>query len=202
MAGYGEDLELAAIRRALASAGGLSPDLYLAVNVSPETVIDPRLGALCAAMPELKLVLEVTEHAQVDDYFALATALGLLRQQGAKLAVDDAGAGFASFRHIIRLQPDVIKLDASLVRDIDLDPMRRSLAESLVAFADQIGSVIMAEGIETDAELDVLRHLGVHFGQGYRLAHPGHLAVPTLGRLRRSGPAPCGSPGCSVLPPV
>lgn len=171
--GYGTDLELAAVRRALAASPDMPPQLYLAVNVSPETVLDARLEPICATRPGHGLLLEVTEHAQVDDYPRLSKALLSLRGHGARLAIDDAGAGFASLRHIVRLEPDVIKLDVSLVHEIQLDPVRRSLASALVSFADEIGSVMVAEGIETGAELDVLQHLGVHFGQGYYLARPG-----------------------------
>lgn len=173
LVGRGTDLELAAVRRALTGLPHRPPEMYLAVNVSPDTVLDAQFGALCATMPGCGLVLEITEHAQVDDYARLKDALRELRAHGAQLAIDDAGAGFASLRHIVRLEPDVIKLDVSLVRDVHLDPVRRSLASSLVVFAEEIGSVMVAEGIETAEELEVLKQLGVHFGQGYYLARPG-----------------------------
>ncbi len=92
--------------------------------------------------------------------------------------VDDAGAGFASLKHIVDLKPDVIKLDLSLVRDIDTDPLRRALAASLLAFADEIGAGIIAEGVETYGELEALRSLGVKHGQGYLLARPGTGPIP------------------------
>ena len=92
--------------------------------------------------------------------------------------VDDAGAGFASLRHVLGLSPDVIKLDLSLTRDIDSDPVRRALAASLVAFAREIGAAIVAEGIETGGELETLRALGVTHGQGYYIARPLSGPVP------------------------
>ena len=92
--------------------------------------------------------------------------------------IDDAGAGFSSFKHILDLGPDVIKLDLSLTRDIDSDPLRRALAASLLAFADEIGATIVAEGIETQAELETLRTLGITHGQGYLLATPAPGPVP------------------------
>lgn len=92
-------------------------------------------------------------------------------------AVDDAGSGYASLRHILRLKPDIIKLDIDLTRAIDLDPARRALAAALVTFADKIGAIIVAEGIETASELDTLRELGVTYGQGYHLARPGPLPL-------------------------
>jgi EAL domain-containing protein (putative c-di-GMP-specific phosphodiesterase class I) len=108
----------------------------------------------------------------------LEDALASLRSRGAQLMVDDAGAGFASFKHIVDLKPDVIKLDLSLTRDIDTDPLRRALAASVLAFADEVGASIVAEGIETYSELDALRALGVRYGQGYLLARPGRGPVP------------------------
>jgi EAL domain-containing protein (putative c-di-GMP-specific phosphodiesterase class I) len=128
-----------------------------------------------AGLPEGRVVLEITEHAPVDDYDHLTAALERLRRAGVSVAVDDAGAGFASLQHILRLRPDVIKLDITLVRDINRDPVKRALASSLVTFAGDIGSQITAEGIETPEELAALVDLGVPWGQGYYLGRPGPL---------------------------
>lgn len=114
-------------------------------------------------------MLEVTEHTSVDDYAQIVAALKPLRDAGQKLAVDDAGAGYASFRHILRLQPDVIKLDISLIRQIDCYTGCRALAAALIRFADETASKIVAEGVETDAELQALRKLEVSSAQGYLL---------------------------------
>ena len=98
-----------------------------------------------------------------------------LRALGVKIAIDDAGAGYASLRHTLALAPDIVKVDISLVRSIDLDRGRRALASALISFADEMAMTIIAEGIETAAELDTLRELGVRFGQGYHLAEPAAL---------------------------
>jgi EAL domain-containing protein (putative c-di-GMP-specific phosphodiesterase class I) len=98
-----------------------------------------------------------------------------------RLAVDDAGAGFSSLHHILLLSPDIIKLDITLVRDINRDPVKRALAWSLVTFAREIGSTIIAEGIETAAELATLVELGIPWGQGYHLGRPEPLPVVDLG---------------------
>jgi EAL domain-containing protein (putative c-di-GMP-specific phosphodiesterase class I) len=92
-----------------------------------------------------------------------------------RLAIDDTGAGFASLRHILNLEPDIIKLDISLTRGVDVDRARRALAAALIAFAANTGASIVAEGVETASELSVLRDLGVGFGQGYLLGRPGPL---------------------------
>ena len=99
--------------------------------------------------------------------------------------MDDAGAGFASFRHILRLNPDIIKLDMTLTRNIDQDPARRALASGLISFASDLGAKIIAEGLETTSELGALRTLGVRLGQGYYLARPGPLSFVDFRRVER-----------------
>ena len=170
--GLGLELELKAVRSALDLVEVLPPDVYLAVNLSPDTIASPRFVELMDGIPPERIVLEVTEHAPVEDYGVLAKALEPFRARGCRLAVDDAGAGFASFRHILRLNPDIIKLDMTLVRNIDQDPARRALASGLISFASDLGAKIIAEGVETTSELGALRNLGVRLGQGYYLARP------------------------------
>ena len=99
-----------------------------------------------------RLVLELTEHAVVDDYDAIQSAVVLIRDLGARIAVDDAGSGISSMRHILKLAPEIIKLDRSLIATIDSDPARRALALSLAQFATGIGSHLVAEGVERTAE--------------------------------------------------
>ncbi len=163
---------MAALRAALSHLDGLPSDIRLAVNLSPETVTSAPCRDILAAVPGNRLVIEITEDAPVDDYDAVNEALGGVRTQGGQLAIDDAGAGFASLRHILRLNPDIIKLDLTLTRGIDTDRRRRALASALITFASEIGASIVAEGIETRAELDAPRDLGVAYGQGYYLARP------------------------------
>lgn len=136
-------------------------------------------------LPGERLILEITEHAQIPEYAALARALAPLRQRGVRLAVDDAGAGYASLRHILRLKPDLIKLDISLVKDIDKDSDKRVLALGLISFALQTKTKILAEGVETEAELLTLRSLGVGLAQGYFLGRP----VPLADAMKLAAPA-------------
>jgi EAL domain-containing protein (putative c-di-GMP-specific phosphodiesterase class I) len=174
--GMGAQLEMRAVELAMAALDSLPRDVYLSFNVSPETLINGDLRRVLEGMPLERLVLEITEHATIDEYSELTNALAPLRTQGLRLAVDDAGAGFASFRHILRLQPDIIKLDMSLTRDIDTDAARRALASALIRFAHETGSKIVAEGVETASELRVLRSLGVNKAQGYFLGRPAPLS--------------------------
>lgn len=177
--GLGTMLELHTIRRALQELSEVPGDFYVSVNCSPDTLLAGELADVLSRMAPERLVLEITEHAQVDDYEPLSAALAPLRSRGMRLAIDDAGAGYASMRHILRLQPDIIKLDTSLTKGIDRDRHRRSLANALVGFAGSIGSTIIAEGVETREELATLHELGVHKVQGYLL----HKPMP-MGNLR------------------
>jgi EAL domain-containing protein (putative c-di-GMP-specific phosphodiesterase class I)/CheY-like chemotaxis protein len=185
--GLGLELELAAVRAALGSLDRIPNGQYLSVNVSPGTAISPRLVDLAAQFPAHRIVLEITEHARVADYEALNRALRELRAQGLRLAVDDAGAGFASLRHILRLDPDLIKLDRSITAGIDTESASRALGKALTSFAAEIGAAMTAEGIETQSELDALRAMGVPQGQGYFLARPGALPWKQDRRLAADG---------------
>lgn len=171
----GHRLEVLAIDKALQGLHLIPDGAYLAVNVSPQTILTGALDAVLAGAPLGRLMLEVTEHDAIEDYALISAALAPLRAGGLRLAVDDAGSGYASFRHILKLRPDVIKIDQSLIRDIGSQPESRALATALIAFADATGSSVVAEGVETPDELDALRQLGVGRVQGYLLGRPGHL---------------------------
>ena len=166
------ELELAVIRRALADLGRFPEGTYLSLNISPQTLSTGAIHEVLDGVPLERVMLEVTEHASVADYGVIADQLTSLRQRGLRLAVDDAGAGYASFRHIIKLKPDVIKLDASLVAAIDQDPVIHALAAALIRFAEETGSKVVAEGVERPQELHVLRQLKVNKAQGYLLGAP------------------------------
>jgi EAL domain-containing protein (putative c-di-GMP-specific phosphodiesterase class I) len=144
----------------------------MAVNVSPRTAERPDLLALLAGCKVDHVVLEVTEHARVDDYPRFRVAIERVRELGARLAVDDAGAGFASLRHILELDAELIKLDGSLTRSLEADPRRRSLAAALIEFGRESGASVLAEHIESELQLVELRRLGVHYGQGFHLGRP------------------------------
>lgn len=188
--GLGSDLELLAVRNAIAHSTQLRADTYLSVNVSPRTALDPRLSKTLTCHAE-RIVLELTEHTPVDQYDDLLSALSELRRSGMRIAVDDAGSGYASLQHILRLNPDIIKLDIELIRGIDTDPVRQSLADALVTFGDKIDATITAEGIETADELHTLRRLHVRFGQGYHLGRPSSYLPPFApAEQRHAAPTP------------
>ncbi len=149
----------------------------IGVNASPATAASDALKSCLAAVPGERVVLELTEHTRFDDYTKLMPALDALRARGVRIAVDDAGAGYSGLQHVLHLRPDILKLDLDLTHGIDTDPARHALATALVGFADRIGAVLLAEGIETGEELAVLRTLGVAWGQGFYLARPGPLPL-------------------------
>jgi EAL domain-containing protein (putative c-di-GMP-specific phosphodiesterase class I) len=175
--GLGTELELLAAESALAASMQLPADVAVTLNGSPDLLCEPRFLSLVEQHPERALVVEVTEHAVVEDYSRLADAVAALRAQGVQLAIDDAGAGFSSLQHIVRLTPDIIKLDLSLTQHLHDDPVRRALADCLVRFARETGCELIAEGIEHINDLHTWSELGAHAAQGYLLGRPGPLPV-------------------------
>jgi EAL domain-containing protein (putative c-di-GMP-specific phosphodiesterase class I) len=165
-------LEIKAIRAALEGLPLLPDDIYISINVSPETILSGELNDVLQGAPLHRLVLEVTEHELIDRYDDMKAALRSLRKDGLRIAVDDAGAGYASFRHILNLAPDIIKLDMSLTRNIDSDRPRRALAAAFIHFSEETGSTIVAEGVETDPEFHALQNLGITKAQGFLLGRP------------------------------
>jgi EAL domain-containing protein (putative c-di-GMP-specific phosphodiesterase class I) len=170
--GLGVELEVALIERAVACVDRLPCDSLLAVNAGPEALVSARMADALAGVDPARIVVELTEHVAVQDYPLLADALSELRARGIRLAIDDAGAGFASLMHILKLAPDFIKLDRQLISGIDRDPVRQCLASSLMRFAGETGAEIVAEGVECAPELEALQQLGIRRVQGFHLARP------------------------------
>jgi EAL domain-containing protein (putative c-di-GMP-specific phosphodiesterase class I)/putative methionine-R-sulfoxide reductase with GAF domain len=168
--GLRHELELACLRSA-AALGDPPAGRALFVNASPSLVANPAVLELRDALPQ-RLVLELTEQEAVDDYERLREHLGGWLAGGVRLAVDDAGAGYSSLRHVVELGPDYLKVDRELVRDLDSDPTRQALLRAIVAFSHEVGTSVIAEGVETSAELTALRDAKVHLVQGFLLARP------------------------------
>lgn len=188
-AGLGIELEAAALRRAVTVINDLPDGVYLSVNLSPRALMSTELQEILADIRLDCVVLEITEHARVPDYGALADVLQPFRARGARVAVDDTGSGFASLRHVLRLEPEIVKLDSSLTHHIDSDAVLRALGYTLKAFAGAIGAETVAEGIENERELYALRFLGVPYGQGFFL-HDALGVDPTTwpDEMRSAGP--------------
>jgi EAL domain-containing protein (putative c-di-GMP-specific phosphodiesterase class I)/CheY-like chemotaxis protein len=170
----GVQLELATIDRALMLLPALPPSVYLSLNASHRAARSEELRERLAPHGE-RLVVEITEHEPVEDYEELAGALQPLRDLGVQIAIDDAGAGYASLRHTLALDPDIVKVDIALTAAIDTDRAKRALTSALISFADEMDITIVAEGIETEASLRTLVDLGVRYGQGFHIARPAPL---------------------------
>lgn len=173
--GLGIGLEIAALTAGLEASDALPADAWLSLNASPDVIL--QRSALAALLRERSrgVVLEMTEHIAIDDYTAVRRAVASLGAT-VTLAVDDAGAGFASLRHVVELGPRYLKLDISLVRGVDRDPVRQAMIAGLRHFAERAGCVVIAEGIKTSGELKMVRELGVGLGQGYLLGRPESVA--------------------------
>ncbi|NEK84794.1 EAL domain-containing protein [Blastococcus saxobsidens] len=169
--GAGHRLEVLALERAATLLDRVEG--YVAMNVSPATLLTDECGELLARLPLHRILLELSEHDQVEDYAALTAALAPLRAAGLRLAIDDVGAGFSSLRHIVVTAPDVIKIDRSIVTGLDTDPVLAKLVASLAEFAHGCDVQVVAEGVETAAEHSRLRELGVDHGQGWHFGRPG-----------------------------
>ena len=201
--GLGQELELLAVRTACARAHtALPPDVDLWINVSPATVLTDELRQFLLTEcvdGARRLVLEITEHASVDDYPAFLRRRDELSALGVRFAVDDAGAGYASFAHILRLQPDFIKLDRDVVNGLDHDAAKRALIAAIVMFAMEVRCAVIAEGIETKEELDAASLVGIDAVQGFFVSAPApdHRGWATSGS-RTDVAAPSRTPSISL----
>jgi diguanylate cyclase (GGDEF)-like protein len=167
------ELELACLRAALRMWLTRPDGVSLSVNASPDVLARPEAIASLTALGDLHgLVLEITEEAIVEDYEALLDRLAPLLELGIQIAVDDVGAGQASMRHVVALRPGFLKLDRTLVRGVDGDAAHAALIDALLGYAQRVGALLVAEGVETEAELEALRALGVPLAQGFHIGRP------------------------------
>jgi EAL domain-containing protein (putative c-di-GMP-specific phosphodiesterase class I) len=170
--GLGSELDRLTLGRALATLETMPADQFLAVNASPASLHDDEVLALLHASDLSRLIVEITEHDAVNDYGLTREALAVLRNGGAQIAVDDVGAGFASLRHVLLLQPDVVKLDTSLTRDVLDSRRQQAIVRALVTFSVEVGATVLAEGIEVPEQIPALVDAGVALGQGWHLGIP------------------------------
>ncbi len=171
--GLSLELERLVIRQAWKMLPQLRPRQFLALNVSPDALVElARRANLRDGLPLSQLVIEITEHTVVQSYAALHSELMPLRENGLCIAVDDAGAGYASLRHVLELRPDFIKVDRSLIHGIADDHARRVAVSAFLSLALDLGSSVVAEGVERPADLRTVRDLGLHAVQGYLLGEP------------------------------
>jgi EAL domain-containing protein (putative c-di-GMP-specific phosphodiesterase class I)/signal transduction histidine kinase len=170
------DLELVCIQAAIAGFQPVEEEAYLAVNVSDETIHTPQLAEVIADMPSKQLVLELSDTAAIASYERTREALGELAATGIWVAIDEVGSGEINLEHLAQLEAEIVKIDLSLVREANSSSRIRGLIKAIVAMADELGTLVVAVGVETDDEHDTVTRLGVPFGQGNLYAHPARLA--------------------------
>ncbi|MGW5523012.1 EAL domain-containing protein [Gordonia sp. NPDC003950] len=170
--GCGIELESAAIAAALSARTRLPTNCFLSVNVSPEALVSPQVGRLLRDAPLSRVVFELTEHSEVEDYQGVLRVIADIRAAGGFVAVDDAGAGYASLHHILVIRPDFVKLDRTLIVGIHADEAKGALVEMFGHFTSRTDAWLVAEGIENLDELRRLIQLGVPLGQGNLLGRP------------------------------
>jgi EAL domain-containing protein (putative c-di-GMP-specific phosphodiesterase class I) len=172
-------LERLCRRRAFETARDLPAGRMLFINIEPEAVADPELREIMfstlvpgAGITPADVVLELTERTAIEDFCSFRATLEYLRTLGFHVAIDDGGAGYGSLQCLAEIRPEWLKIDISLVRDVDTDDVRRSLVASMAIFAERVGVKLIAEGIERVEQLEILRALGVEYGQGFLFCTP------------------------------
>jgi EAL domain-containing protein (putative c-di-GMP-specific phosphodiesterase class I) len=171
--GLAAELEALVLGRAFALFDRLPDNCFLSVNVDPGKLASEPVRAMLAGRESIAgLVFELTEHNAIEDASAVTQAVDALKARGALVAMDDAGAGYSGLKQILELRPQLLKLDRALIAGIDEDAAKRALVAMIGELAGRLDAWLLAEGIETAAELRMLRQLGVPLGQGYFLARP------------------------------
>ncbi|MDC0535302.1 EAL domain-containing protein [Francisellaceae bacterium] len=182
----GFELELMAISTAIKNFNVYSEQYYLLINISPEHLLQDKLIDALRMHDLSKIVIEITEHAIISDYEELTDHIKILKHLGAKIAIDDAGNGYASFNHIIQLNADIIKLDLTLIRNIDKNKRQKALVAALIAFAKVTNCQVIAEGVETLTELKEILNLGANIVQGYFISKPLPLKEIDIHKIEQS----------------
>jgi EAL domain-containing protein (putative c-di-GMP-specific phosphodiesterase class I)/putative methionine-R-sulfoxide reductase with GAF domain len=192
--GVRTELELACLQAAC-DKGPPPQDVRLFVNLSPRTLLDPRVDQILNRLPPR--VIEITEHEAISDYQEVRRRLQSWSTASTMLAIDDVGSGYSSMSHVLQLHPQYIKIDRSLVHRAHRDPNKLAVLRGLVGFSRQCGVTSLAEGVETSEELNALRAVGVDLVQGFLLARPddgwpqpGHWRAGEAGAGSRGGRSP------------
>jgi EAL domain-containing protein (putative c-di-GMP-specific phosphodiesterase class I) len=193
--GLGLALEELVVRQTWPVLDQLGQGQFLALNLTPASLLQlARRANRREDVPLSGLVVEITEHTAINAYADLRAELERLRERGLRLAVDDAGAGYASLRHVLELRPDIVKIDRSLIHGLAEDPARRIAVTAFVSLAKDLGTTIVAEGVEHSADYDAVRELGVHAAQGYLLGRPSTHPHDLAGWIHTEPAPPCPNP--------
>ena len=175
--GLGIELEIRAMQEALALADHLPDGTYLTINLAPKTLLSESFTEIARTLNLDQVVFEITEHEMVSDFQPLRLVVDRLKALGAKVAIDDVGAGYSGLNRTLELRPDILKLDLQLNDNIHRDPAKQAMVSAVSEFASRTGALVVAEGIERAEEMETLKSLGVAYGQGYYFAKPGPLPL-------------------------
>jgi len=166
-------------QRALLSSGRIPSNVKIFVNTLPATMRDPQFRGKAlidflekAQVDPRRIVIEITEQEVIENYDMFQATMATFAVLGMTFAVDDVGAGYSGLESIARLKPSFLKIDYSLVHDVDQSGVNRAMVEAIIKLGHEIGAEVIAEGIEKSEELNVLSAKGVDYGQGYYLARP------------------------------
>lgn len=171
--GFNAVLQARVLRAGIAARRLLPPDTFLTVNVDPHLLAHQEVAGVLTGSSDLtRLVLELTEHTQAEKGSGAADVLAHVRRSGGMVAMDDAGTGYAGLSQLLTLRPHIVKLDRELINGVDTDPVKAALVEVFGDLAGRMDTWVLAEGIETESELDTVIRLGVPLGQGWALARP------------------------------
>jgi len=176
------DLEEATFRLALRAFDTLPEDVYLSLNASPALVCDRRFDRMLEGLPLHRMVLEITEHHDAPGQDLFFRRLSACRLHGLRIAIDDVGAGYSGLQRIAAVAPDLLKLDRSITSGIDQSPSHRAVVAALRHFAGETGALVLAEGVETRAEAEMVKSLGIGLAQGWLFGRPGALDELDLDR--------------------
>jgi EAL domain-containing protein (putative c-di-GMP-specific phosphodiesterase class I) len=173
------ELDGACCERIFSTVPKLPADRLLFANILPESILDARFDAAgfaasvrAAGLEPSRVVLEIAERGRIPGYAGFRRRLQPLREDGFQIAVDDVGTGYASLRLLPEVEPDFLKVDASLVRDIDRHPTKQGVLSTILDMGGRLGAEVICEGVENARELETCVRLGAHHGQGYHLLPP------------------------------
>jgi EAL domain-containing protein (putative c-di-GMP-specific phosphodiesterase class I) len=175
--------------RACSPLPGCDDSCFLFVNLHPMDLVDPDVAAADSALGKVahRVVLEITERASLESMDNVRARIKALRDIGFRIAVDDLGAGYAGLSSFALLEPDIVKLDMTLVRDVDRSNVKQKLVASMTSVCRDMGLLTVAEGVESRAERDTLIQLGCDLLQGFYFARPGPAFPPVdLASIRDS----------------
>ncbi len=179
--GFNAILQARVLRMGIAARSMLPPDTFLTVNVDPHLLADDDVADVLMRSSDLsRFVLELTEHTRTSPGARSLAVLAHVREAGGMIAMDDAGTGYAGLSSLLSMRPQIVKLDRDLITGLDTDPVKRALVEVFGDLAGRMDTWILAEGIETRAELDAVIALRVPLGQGWALARPAHTMLEAL----------------------